>query len=62
MAVFGLWGTADEAVILRLLAVAIAFLGAYAWGVVMWRMMFRDIRVELRRSAEAGRDPGSNGD
>jgi hypothetical protein len=60
MTIFGVWGViADYGTFGVLLVIPLTFLGAYVWGLIMWRILFRDIRVRLRRSMD--KDRGQTG-
>ena len=41
-AALGAWGFQQYGEVASVLVVPIAFAGAYAWGFIMWRIMFRD--------------------
>lgn len=47
-AALGAWGFAGYGEVASLLVVPIAFAGAYAWGFIMWRLMFRDLYARKR--------------
>ena len=49
---FGAWGLASYGEIASLLVIPIAFAGAYAWGFIMWRLMFRDLYARKRALKE----------
>jgi branched-subunit amino acid ABC-type transport system permease component len=51
-AALGAWGLADYGEVASVLIVPIAFAGAYAWGFIMWRLMFRDLYARKRALAE----------
>ena len=51
-AALGAWGFASYGEVASLLVVPIAFAGAYAWGFIMWRLMFRDLYARKRALKE----------
>ena len=51
-AALGAWGFIGYGEVASLLVVPIAFAGAYAWGFIMWRLMFRDLYARKRALAE----------
>lgn len=48
-AVLGVWAFREFGEVAYVLVVPLAFVGAYAWGFVMWRLMFADLYATKRR-------------
>ena len=59
-AVFGAWGFSGYDKVVSLLVVPVAFIGAYAWGFIMWRLMFRDFYARLDKKRTYDKGPWSN--
>lgn len=51
-AALGAWGFAGYGEVASLLVVPIAFAGAYSWGFIMWRLMFRNLYARKRALME----------
>jgi hypothetical protein len=51
-AALGAWGLAGYGEVASVLVVPLAFAGAYAWGFIMWRLMFRDLYARKRALKE----------
>ena len=49
---FGAWGFSSYGGFVAVLTVVLAFIGAYVWGLFMWRLMFRDIYARVRELQE----------
>jgi hypothetical protein len=65
-AALGAWGFAGYGGVASVLIIPLAFIGAYVWGFIMWRLMFRDLYArKLALNEQAGsagqsqRAPGS---
>ena len=50
-AALGAWGFHDYGEAASLFAIPAALVGAYLWGLVMWRLMFRDLYTRKRAMA-----------
>lgn len=50
-AALGAWAFHDYGEVASLVAVPAALVGAYLWGLVMWRLMFRDLYARKRAMA-----------
>lgn len=55
-AVIGVWAISGYGALVALVTAVLAFIGAYVWGLIMWRLVFRGIyaRVQaLKETADA---------
>ena len=50
-AALGAWAFHDYGEAASLFAIPAALVGAYLWGLVMWRLMFRDLYARKRAMA-----------
>jgi hypothetical protein len=51
-AALGMWAFSAYGGVASVLVVPVAFVGAYVWGLIMWRLMFRDLYARKRALAE----------
>jgi hypothetical protein len=54
-AVLGAWGFSGYGAVPSVLVVPLAFAGAYVWGFIMWRLMFRNLFAYKRAIKEQAR-------
>jgi branched-subunit amino acid ABC-type transport system permease component len=47
-AALGAWAFNKYGDVASVLVVPLAFVGAYVWGLIMWRLMFRDLYARKR--------------
>lgn len=57
-AALGAWGFAGYGEVASVLVIPLAFAGAYAWGFIMWRLMFRDLYASKRALKEQAGSAG----
>lgn len=51
-AAIGVWAISSYGAFVAVVTALLAFIGAYVWGLIMWRLMFRDIYARVRALKE----------
>jgi hypothetical protein len=59
-AALGAWTFADYGEAASLFAIPAALVGAYLWGLIMWRLMFRDLYARKRAMVSGAATTGSS--